>query len=473
MLFNSIPFVLSFLIFCLFYFNFNLKYQNISLFLYGMYFYSIWNWKMSFLILFSILVNYVLAIKLDSKDDQSRRLFLKLGIVFNLLILGVFKYTLFVLGVFEDFINTFESEFRIWKPEILLPVGVSFYTFHNISYLVEVYKKNILACKSFLDFAIYDLFFPLLLAGPIERPGSLIPQIQNRREINRKQIYDGLTLFCFGIFLKATIADPLAKYVDFHLSRLSELPGGILWFVAPGFAFQVYADFFGYSLCAIGLSEIIGFRLMNNFKRPFFSTNPAEFWTRWHISLSSWLRDYVYIPLGGNRIGFLRQNLNIMIVWLLGGLWHGATYGYLVWGLYLGFCIVLYRVMKRWFDIPAIASRYASPIPNLVSFFGSLFTFFSFSFGLLLFRVSGSEELVTIKNNLLAISQFQTYYLYAFIFALPIFCFDIWQERIQADRPSFVNYLTFWQIGILFLVLILLFSLVSPFEKQEFFYFQF
>lgn len=473
MLFNSIPFVLSFIIFCLFYFNLKHKFQNISLFLYGLYFYSVWNWKMSILILFSIFVNYALAIKLDSIESLPRKHLLRTGIVFNLLILGIFKYTLFVFGIFEDLIKTFESDFRIWKPEILLPVGVSFYTFHNISYIVEVYKKNIPVCKSFLDFAIYDLFFPLLLAGPIERPGSLIPQIQNVRLIERKKIFDGITLFCFGIFLKASIADPLAKYVDFYLSGFSELPGGILWFVAPGFAFQVYADFFGYSLCAIGLSEIIGFRLMNNFKRPFFSTNPAEFWTRWHISLSSWLRDYVYIPLGGNRKGFLSQNLNIMIVWLLGGLWHGATYGYLVWGFYLGLCIVLYRMMKRWFNIPDIASRYSPIFSIVVSFLGSLFTFFSFSFGLLLFRVSGPEELVAIKNNLLGLIQFQSYYLYPLLFAVPIFCFDIWQEHLKADRPSFINYLTFWQIGILSAVLFLLFSVISPFEKQEFFYFQF
>lgn len=473
MLFNSIPFVLSFFLFWILYRKLNTKHQNILLFLYGLYFYSLWNWKMSLLILFSIAVNFSIGLLISPKKGNLRKKWMLVGVVFNLCLLGIFKYTLFLFGIIEDIGLNIDSEFSIWKPEILLPVGVSFYTFHNISYLVELYKERIPVCNSFLDLAIYDLFFPLLLAGPIERPGSLLPQIQSKRIVTNESMIRGISIFCYGIFLKASIADPLAKYVDHYLNSFLSLPQGILWFVAPTFAFQVYADFFGYSLCAMGLADIIGFRLMNNFNRPFFSMNPAEFWTRWHISLSSWLRDYVYIPLGGNRLGFLRQNLNIMVVWILGGLWHGATYGYLVWGIYLGFCIVLYRIFIRYVDLETLIAKWGKKFQILVSTFGLLITFFSFSFGLLLFRVSNTSDIWILIKNLTQIGGFKLYYFYVILFFIPVLAFDFWQEKRNSERPNFFIEENPFRFFIIFSILFVLFSFVSPFEKQDFFYFQF
>ncbi|WP_411821755.1 MBOAT family O-acyltransferase [Leptospira sp. 'Mane'] len=424
---------------------------------------------MTILLLFSILVNYLLGIYIESVVDlRIKKKILYLGVFLNLILLGWFKYALFLLGLIGDGIHLFHEGFSIWKPEILLPVGISFYTFHNISYLVEVESSRIKASRSIIEFGVYDIFFPLLLAGPIERPNSLLPQLAKERTVETNTFFHGLSIVCWGIFQKAVIADPLAKFVDGSLSNTDQLPDGLLWVVAPAFAFQVYADFSGYSNCARGLAYMMGFQLMNNFHRPFFATNPSEFWQRWHISLSSWLRDYVYIPLGGNRFGFLRQNINILIVWILGGLWHGATYGYLIWGIYLGLCIVVYNAIK--IRLPKHSSGFLN---YFFKYSGRTLTFFSFAFGLLLFRVNDFQDLMVCIKNILSFSTETLSWTYVFIFVLPIIIFDFWQEKEQTmetdwkltDRP--------YLFPCAFVFGFLIFSLVSPFAKQEFFYFQF
>ncbi len=477
MLFNSIPFLISFLIFFILYSFLETKKQNILLLLYGFYFYSYWNWKMSLLLALSIIANFLLGRWMSQASEsrggdynKDRRLnqILIFGIIFNLLLLGFFKYALFLLDLVVDFSILLNKPLSIWRPEILLPVGISFYTFHNISYLVEIRKSRITATKSLITFSVYDIFFPLLLAGPIERPNSLIPQLESRRLITRDGIYHGFSLFAWGIFQKTMIADNLAKFVDTALSQNGNLPAGVLWIVAPAFAFQVYADFSGYSNCARGLAYMLGFKLMNNFHRPFFATNPAMFWQRWHISLSSWLRDYVYIPLGGNRFGFFRQNLNILIVWILGGLWHGATYGYLVWGIYLGFCIIIYNTFKLLMDRKF--DRFPSFIVHTI---GIIITFYSFSFGLLLFRVSNSAELLAYLQNIFSFHRESLGWIFVTFYFLPVLLFDLWQERIQTKETDWKVKempVVFW---LSFCLLFLVFSLFSPFAKQDFFYFQF
>jgi D-alanyl-lipoteichoic acid acyltransferase DltB (MBOAT superfamily) len=424
---------------------------------------------MSLLLALSILFNFFIGILISKNANQSIRMkILIFGITLNLCLLGFFKYTLFMLDLITDLSKLFSQSFSIWRPEILLPVGISFYTFHNISYLIELNKKNILVSKNLITFSVYDIFFPLLLAGPIERPNSLLPQLEANRFVTKDSIYKGFSIFAWGIFLKTAIADPLAKFVDSALSQNGELPGGLLWIVAPAFAFQVYADFSGYSNCARGLAYAMGFKLMNNFHRPFFSSNPVLFWQRWHISLSSWLRDYVYIPLGGNRVGLFRQNVNILIVWVLGGLWHGATYGYLVWGIYLGICIIIYNILKT-FILISIPRSLEIPF----KFVGILITFFSFAFGLLLFRINNSNELLLYLDNILSFSNESLHWTFVLLYFVPILAFDAWQEKLKTTETDWqlkeVPYL-FW---FSFVILFIIFSLVSPFAKQEFFYFQF
>jgi len=424
---------------------------------------------MSLLLAASILFNFLFGHLIQNTvNERSRKKIAVLGIVSNLLLLGFFKYTLFAVDLVIDVYSFFSNSISIWRPEILLPVGISFYTFHNISYLVEIYKKNISASKDLVTFSVYDIFFPLLLAGPIERPNSLLPQLDSNRRITKEGLYKGFSIFVWGIFLKTVIADSLAKFVDTSLSQSGNLTDGILWIIAPAFAFQVYADFSGYSNCARGLAYVMGFQLMNNFQRPFFATNPVQFWQKWHISLSSWLRDYVYIPLGGNRSGFLKQNFNILIVWILGGLWHGATYGYLVWGIYLGFCIVIYNLFKK-FLIPS-NNLILEPI---LKYTGLFLTFFSFSFGLLLFRVSNSEVLVIYIKNIFSFSAETLQWSFVILYFLPILIFDYWQEKLNTKETDWrlkEMPIIFWSV---FFFGFLIFCLLSPFAKQEFFYFQF
>ncbi len=399
---------------------------------------------------------------------KSRKRILIFGITSNLLLLGFFKYTLFLTDLLIDISAFLNQQISIWRPEILLPVGISFYTFHNISYLIEIHRKNIPVCNDLITFSVYDIFFPLLLAGPIERPNSLLPQLENRRILSLDGLYKGFSIFVWGIFQKTMIADPLAKFVDAALDSNVKLTDGVLWIVAPAFAFQVYADFSGYSNCARGLAYMMGFRLMNNFHRPFFASNPVDFWQRWHISLSSWLRDYVYIPLGGNRLGFVRQNINIMIVWILGGLWHGATYGYLVWGIYLGFCIVVYNIFKE-----NTSTHPLFHYPGITKLIGSILTFYSFSFGLLLFRVRNFEELLKYLTNIFSFSWMTVEWIFVLIYFLPLLIFDFWQKKMDTSETD-------WQLEkrpkifwFTFTIVFLAFSLLSPFAKQEFFYFQF
>ncbi|TGM73402.1 MBOAT family protein [Leptospira mtsangambouensis] len=387
------------------------------------------------------------------------------GVSANLLYLAAFKYFVFVWQLFSDLKISFGFPGVIWKPEIILPIGISFYTFHNISYLIEVYDKRINPTKNFFTFAIYDLFFPLLLLGPIERPGNLIPQIESKQTITKEKIWNGISLFLWGVFIKSTIADPFSRYVEIHAPSFESLEPGILWIVAPVIAFQVYADFFGYSLCAMGLAEMMGFQLMNNFKRPFFSSNPSEFWSKWHISLSTWLRDYVYIKLGGNRHGFLRENTNLMVVWFLAGIWHGAGYGFVIWGIYLGLCLVLYRCLKH----------YGLVKENIgfISLFGVFFTFYSFSMGLLLFRIQSPFETKLILQNLSSFPNLSSIPLMILWTALPLILFDFWQEKKDTDRPNFFISTKPYSFLFIFFFLFLWFSLFSPFGKQDFFYFQF
>ncbi|MDZ4725611.1 MAG: MBOAT family O-acyltransferase [Leptospira sp.] len=424
---------------------------------------------MSLLLGASIIFNFLIGIHIEKLTDvRLRKRAMAFGVIVNLCLLGFFKYTIFILDLFRDIPSLFGEQITIWRPEILLPVGISFYTFHNISYLIEIKKRNIAASRSIIDFSVYDIFFPLLLAGPIERPNSLIPQLQNERILNREKVFKGLSIFVWGVFQKTVIADPLARFVDGSLSHNGNLPGGILLIVAPAFAFQVYADFSGYSNCARGLAYMMGFNLMNNFHRPFFASNPVMFWQRWHISLSSWLRDYVYIPLGGNRDGFLKQNINILIVWILGGLWHGATYGYLVWGFYLGLCIIVYNIIKKYFLI-----NLSSKFEMLYKGIGIFVTFYSFAFGLLLFRVKDSTQLFEFIKNLFLLDKDIFKWSSVLLFFIPIIAFDLWQAKIktiETDRAIKERPIIF---SVIFILFFSIFALVSPFAKQEFFYFQF
>jgi len=256
-------------------------------------------------------------------------------VLFNLSVLGFFKYYNFFVDSWIDLFGSIGYEIKsIWTLNIILPVGISFYTFQTMSYTIDIYRKKLDPTKDFISFASFVSFFPQLVAGPIERATTLLPQILYKREFKYEQGVQGLRLILWGMFKKVVIADSLAPLVDDIFTNYNDYGGGTLWLGAIYFAFQIYCDFSGYSDIAIGTSKLFGFELMSNFKFPYFSRNIGEFWRRWHISLSTWFRDYLYIPLGGSQEGKLKSIRNIFIIFLVSGFWHGANWTFVFWGLF-------------------------------------------------------------------------------------------------------------------------------------------
>ncbi|MCB0428198.1 MAG: MBOAT family protein, partial [Mangrovimonas sp.] len=306
MTFNSLAFAIFLpIVFTLYWFVFkNLKKQNVLILVASYIFYGLWDWRFLFLILASTAVDYLVGIAIfNNKDyDRKRKLFLWLSVIFNVGLLGFFKYYNFFADSFVDMVGLFGYDIKsTWTLNIILPVGISFYTFQTMSYSLDVYYKRLEPTKDFLLFATYVAFFPQLVAGPIERASNLLPQIAQKRVFKYEQASEGLKLILWGLFKKMVIADGLAPMVDDIFNNYGTYPASTLILGVTLFSFQVYGDFSGYSDIAIGTSKLLGIELMSNFKFPNFSRNVAEYWQRWHVSLSTWFRHYVYIPLGGSR----------------------------------------------------------------------------------------------------------------------------------------------------------------------------
>ncbi len=449
---------------------------------------------MTFLLLFCIYFNFLAGIQLEKISSEfKRKRVLVLTIILNLVILFIFKYTVFVIQSFNDLSGLAGGNLKITLIDIILPIGISFYTFHNISYIYDVYKQKIKPTKNLLTYAVYDLFFPLLLSGPIERAEKLIPQIENKRTLTSEKFQSGLILVLWGIFKKVFVSDNLAPFVNLALDPKESIPPGLVYFVAAAFAFQVYSDFSGYTDAARGMARMIGFELSLNFNLPFISTNPSEFWKRWHISLSTWLRDYVYIPLGGNRNGIWGQNRNLMIVWILGGLWHGATYGYLIWGVYCGLQVVIYNmyaeIKTKYFhsanSISAGIQTQNSKNPlisvsqrlcgkSLLTTAVSIFTtFMLFGLGLLLFRVENPTHLMRLIDNMNGIYLNWVLIGKILFYISPVLILDslqVWSKDLEYFSSSKISPVLAYGLLLLFSIQ---FCLFSVFESKEFFYFQF
>jgi len=283
--------------------------------------------------MFSIGLDYLSGIKIEnSKNNREAKFWLTLSIVINLGFLGFFKYYNFFVGSFADLLNGFGFKANVWLLNVILPVGISFYTFHGLSYVIDVYKKRIKAERNFTDYAVFVSYFPLLVAGPIERATHLLPQIQRQRTFNYEQAVDGMRQILWGFFKKMVIADNCAPLVNEIFTHYHTESPGTLVVGAILFAFQIYGDFSGYSDIALGVSRLFGIELLKNFAFPYFSRDIAEFWRRWHISLSSWFRDYLYIPLGGSKGGLPMKIRNTFIIFLVSGFWHGANWTFIVWG---------------------------------------------------------------------------------------------------------------------------------------------
>ena len=334
MLFNSFEFICFFpIVFILYWLLKKSQYQNILLTVASYVFYGWWDWRFLFLIAFSSILDYTLALGIHrSTILKSRKLLLTASIIANIGILGFFKYFNFFIDSFSQLLTSVGISDNYSSLNIILPVGISFYTFQTLSYTIDVYRKKIDAVKNPVTFFTYVSFFPQLVAGPIERSTNLIPQFSNERSFFPKLASDGLRQILWGLLKKVVIADNCAIVANQIFDSPSNTHSAVLILGMVLFAFQIYGDFSGYSDIAIGTSKLLGIRLMTNFKYPYFAQNISEFWQRWHISLSSWFKDYVYIPLGGNRCSQWKTARNISIVFLLSGLWHGANWTFVAWG---------------------------------------------------------------------------------------------------------------------------------------------
>ena len=354
MLFNSIEFAFFLpIVFTIYWFVFNksLKIQNGFLLYASYYFYFWWDWRFLSLIALSTIVDYIVGLRIESSHEQHiRKRWLQLSLGVNLGILGFFKYYNFFI---ESWVNAFAAmgyEMSPFTLQIILPVGISFYTFQTLSYSIDIYRKKLKPTKDFIAFAAFVSFFPQLVAGPIERARNLLPQFKMKRVLEDKMILPAINMILWGLFKKIGIADRIAPYVNEVFSK-SEIYSSIPVLIAVSlFAVQIYCDFSGYSDIARGVAALFGFRLMENFRSPYLALSLNDFWHRWHISLSTWFRDYVYIPLGGNRVGSFKRDRNILITFGLSGLWHGANWTFLVWGLIHGIALLVEsRVSKLQF----------------------------------------------------------------------------------------------------------------------------
>lgn len=336
MLFNSIDFAIFLpIVFILYWFvtNGNLKLQNILVVLASYLFYGWWNWRFLSLILFSTLVDYAVGVGLlHAQGSLKRKALLWTSILVNLGFLGFFKYYNFFIDNFITAFSFFGTEIKANSLNIILPVGISFYTFQTLSYSIDVYRKKLQPTTDFIAFTAYVSFFPQLVAGPIERATNLLPQFYKKRKFNFHMASNGMRQILWGLFKKIVIADNCAEYANLIFSNHTSYSGVTLVLGAVLFAFQIYGDFSGYSDIAIGTARLFGFSLMQNFAFPYFSRDIAEFWRRWHISLSTWFRDYLYIPLGGSKGGLWSKVRNTFIIFVVSGFWHGANWTFVVWG---------------------------------------------------------------------------------------------------------------------------------------------
>jgi alginate O-acetyltransferase complex protein AlgI len=342
MLFNSFIFLIFLIVILpIFYLLPTKKTKNLFLLITSYFFYGYWDWRFCILLAITSVTVYWIGIKINrSTNPNNRKYLLYLSLIINLGILAIFKYFNFFIDSFANLSSNLGVSLDFLHLNIILPVGISFYTFQALSYVLDVYWEKIQPTHNFIDFALFVSFFPQLVAGPIERASNLLPQFNKKLKPTKLQLQEGLTLVVFGLFKKVMIGDTAGKIVDHifaqpELYMSFELLCGLILF-----SIQIYADFSGYSSIARGTAKLLGVELMRNFEQPYLSRNITEFWRRWHISLSSWLKDYLYIPLGGNRKGKVRIYTNLMITMLLGGLWHGASWNFVIWGglhgLYLG-----------------------------------------------------------------------------------------------------------------------------------------
>jgi alginate O-acetyltransferase complex protein AlgI len=500
MLFNSFEFAIFLpIIFILYWFvtNKNLKSQNALLLLASYFFYGWWDWRFLFLLFSISTFNYFIGIRIDKSEIKTKKkIWIITGLIINIAVLGIFKYYGFFIDSFIDLISLFSYELPRSTTKIILPLGISFYVFLSLSYIIDIYKKNLYANRNIVEVLLALSFFPIILAGPIQRPIILLPQISRKREFNYGQAVDGLKQILWGLFAKVVIADNLAVYVDDIFLNYSYYSGSTLLLGAVFYTIQIYADFSGYSDMAIGIAKLLGFSLMRNFAYPYFSRDITEFWKRWHISLVMWFRDYIFLPLSfsvswkirGEKFLFIKTDFFIYIlastvVWFLTGLWHGANYTFILWGMINGVFLIIYRLQNR--PRKRLFKKFGINNNNLVIIVGeTLLTLFIVIIAWIFFRAESISHAFQYLNRLFSSSLLRISILdlkslsigaeiiYKTILVL-IFIFFEWVQRSKQYALDFkdsrMNPVIRWSIYYSIILLILYFRG----SQQNFIYFQF
>ncbi|MFT5279676.1 MAG: alginate O-acetyltransferase complex protein AlgI [Bacteroidia bacterium] len=479
MFFNSIDFALFLpIVFILYWFvtNRSLKLQNLLIVGASYFFYGWWDWRFLSLILFSTIVDYLVGLGLKKENDKTKRkALLWTSILVNLGFLGFFKYYNFFLDNFVSAFSFFGTEIKADSLNIVLPVGISFYTFQTLSYTIDVYKGKLAPTKDFISFSAFVSFFPQLVAGPIERASNLLPQFYKQRQLSYANWTEGLNQILWGLFKKIVIADRLAIVVNEIYNYPDEYHGFALILGTVFFAFQIYCDFSGYSQIAIGTAKLFGFDLMKNFDMPYVSRSLGEFWRRWHISLSTWFRDYVYIPLGGNQTSKSRWYLNILIVFVVSGFWHGAKWNFIIWGAIHGVFLILESAFKH-IKLPK----------NLVVYAFQTITIFTVvCFGWIFFRANSLGDALYILNDLTTLSNYSLSQISLYMIPTvknTVFAADIFLSIVFVGMLVLVEFLRaedyFYRLSYryrlpVYILAIWSIFILGAFEKNEFIYFQF
>ncbi len=406
MLFNSLEFIIFFVIvFTLYYKTYNqLKLQNILVLVSSYIFYGWWDWRFLSLIIISSVCDFVIGRAIDkSQVKKSRKRLLMLSLFINLGFLGFFKYYNFFAESFSDFVSIFGFETSPFFLNIVLPVGISFYTFQTMSYTIDIYRGKMKSTDNLLQFMTFVSFFPQLVAGPIERASNLLPQFAKKRSFNKFEFREGIKQALWGLFKKIVIADNCAFYVNQIFENSDSYPGSVIVMGLILFGFQIYGDFSGYSDIAIGIARMMGINLMQNFRSPFLSESIQEFWRRWHISLSTWFRDYVYIPLGGSKVDTeFRKNLNVLLTFTISGFWHGSDWTYIIWGAAHGF---FYFIQMGY---SSTVGRLQIFPKNVVSLINMFFTYFAVTSVWILFRADSMSHTVALFHEVTSSSLFES-----------------------------------------------------------------
>jgi alginate O-acetyltransferase complex protein AlgI len=479
MIFNSLEFALflisSFFVYW-FVFGKSFKSQNILILLLSYVFYGWWDWRFLSLIAFSSLVDYLVGIQLDKNGrKKNRKILLAISLTTNLGLLGVFKYFNFFSNSLAEAFSNVGIQLDLLTLNIVLPVGISFYTFQTLSYSIDVYRGSIKPTRNVIDFFAYVSFFPQLVAGPIERATNLLPQFQKPRIFSYENGSMGMRLILWGLFKKIVIADNCAIYVDDIFIRYETLSSLELIWGSVLFAFQIYGDFSGYSDIAIGTAKLFGFELMTNFKTPYFSRDIAEFWRKWHISLSTWFRDYLYIPLGGSKVSVTKKIRNTFIIFLVSGFWHGANWTFLVWGLLNAIYFIpllLTNRNRKYLDSPAENKFF----PSVSEFFSIATTFTLTCIAWIFFRSSSLTEAFTYLESIFTklslprnLDLFKKYMIVILLFWLVL----EWLGRKDGVHKFISNIKSSGVRYAIYLLIIFILLIYGSFEETEFIYFQF